>query len=86
MNLSKITIKSSSGDILMTAKAPQPMPEMFKRSGDNVARPAAPAAPPARGSNKGVPTFLTLKNIVMDDNSLSDEQKLRLIDKFSELY
>lgn len=71
----------------MTAKAPQPMPEMFKRSGDNIARPAASAAPPPlRSSSKSAPTFLTLKNIVMDDNSLSDDQKLRLIDKFSELY
>ncbi len=70
----------------MTAKAPQPMPEMFKRSGDNVARPAAPAAPPARGSNKGVPTFLALKNIVMVDDTLSDDQKIRMVDKISELY
>lgn len=73
----------------MTAKAAQPMPEMFKRNGehDSASRPAAPAAPPPlRTSDKVAPTFLTLKNIVMDDNSLSDEQKLRLIDKFSELY
>jgi hypothetical protein len=73
----------------MTAKAAQPMPEIFKRNGEHapVSRPAASAAPPPlRSSAKAVPTFLTLKNIVMADNSLSDEQKLRLIDKISELY
>jgi len=74
----------------MTAKAPQPMPEMFKRHGDNdhipAARPAAPAAPPKRASAKEPPTFLTLKNLVMADDTLSDEQKLRMIDKISDLY
>ena len=75
----------------MTAKAPQPMPEMFKRHGDNdhipAARPAAPAAPPPkRASAKEPPTFLTLKNLVMADDTLSDEQKLRMIDKISDLY
>jgi hypothetical protein len=43
-------------------------------------------APPRPRSNNVSPTFLTLKNIIMDDDSLSAEQKLRLIDKFSELY
>lgn len=78
----------------MSAKEPQPMPEMFKRSGDKnhipvarpVARPAAPTAPPSRASAKAAPTFLTLKNIVMDDETLSDAQKLSLIDKISDLY
>lgn len=74
----------------MTAKAPQLMPEMFKRHGDNdhisAARPAAPAAPPKRASDKEPPTFLTLKNLVMADDTLSDEQKLRMIDKISDLY
>jgi hypothetical protein len=74
----------------MTAKAPQPMPEMFKRNGDNnhipMARPAASAAPPARKSVKPSPTFLTLKNIIMDDDTLSAEQKINLIDKISNLY
>lgn len=74
----------------MTAKAPQPMPEIFKRNGDNehspAARPAAPAAPPKRASAKETPTFLTLKNLVMADDTLSDEQKLRMVDKISDLY
>lgn len=79
-----------NGASLMSAKEPQPMPEMFKRSGDKkhipVARPAAPTAPPSRASAKAAPTFLTLKNIVMDDETLSDAQKLSLIDKISDLY
>lgn len=51
------------------------------------ARPSSPPmAPPRPRSNNAFPTFLTLKNIIMDDDSLSAEQKLRLIDKFSELY
>lgn len=73
----------------MTAKAAQPMPEMFKRNGEHgsASRPAAPAAPPPlRAIAKVSPTFLTLKNIVMDDNLLSDEQKINLIDKISKLY
>lgn len=74
----------------MTAKAPQPMPEMFKRNGDNdhipAARPAASAAPPARMNAKASPTLLTLKHIIMDDDSLSSEQKINLIDKISNLY
>lgn len=44
-----------------------------------------PPAPPRSPSTKS-PTFLTLKNIIMDDESLSAEQKLGLIDKISELY
>lgn len=48
-------------------------------------RPSAPPAPPRKNS-KSSPTFLTLKNIIMDDESLSAEQKLNLIDKISELY
>jgi hypothetical protein len=74
----------------MTAKAPQSMPEMFKRHGDNnhipAARPAASAAPPARASAKALPTFFTLKSIIMDDKSLSAEQKISLLDKISNLY
>lgn len=71
----------------MSAKQPQLMPEMFKRTGDNsqVARPQASAAPP-RPRSKSTPDFLTLKNIVMDTDSLSAEQKLDLIDKISKLY
>lgn len=45
--------------------------------------PAPPAAPTV--SNKR-PSFLTLKNIVMDMDSLTAEQKLELIDKISDLY
>lgn len=45
--------------------------------------PAPPAAP--ADSNKR-PSFLTLKNIVMDMDSLTAEQKLELIDKISDLY
>lgn len=72
----------------MTAKAAQPMPEMFKRNGDHdpAVRPTAPAAPPPRSRQKPSPDFLTLKKIVMDDDSLSAEQQLNLIDKISELY
>jgi len=47
--------------------------------------PAAPPRPPKPYSTPS-PTFLTLKNIIMDDDSLSSEQKLGLIDKISELY
>lgn len=51
------------------------------------ARPSSPPmAPPRARSNNALPTFLTLKNIIMDDDSLSAEQKLGLIDKISELY
>ena len=51
------------------------------------ARPSSPPmAPPRPRSNNAFPTFLTLKNIIMDDDSLSAEQKLSLIDKISELY
>lgn len=73
----------------MSAKEQQPMPEMFRRTGNEghvaAARPPAPVAPP-RQRSKASPTFLTLKNIIMDDESISDEQKLNLIDKISELY
>lgn len=47
--------------------------------------PVAPPRPPKPYSERS-PTFLTLKNIIMDDDSLSAEQKLGLIDKISELY
>lgn len=55
------------------------------RSARPITPPAAPPRPPKPYSTPS-PTFLTLKNIIMDDDSLSAEQKLRLIDKFSELY
>lgn len=74
----------------MSAKEPQPMPEMFKRNREDgqapMERPKPSAAPPALKSSKSSPTFLTLKTIIMDDETLSAEQKLRLIDKFSGLY
>lgn len=46
--------------------------------------PAPPEAPQLT-SNK-TPSFSTLKNIVMDADSLTAEQKLYLIDKISDLY
>lgn len=74
----------------MSAKEPQPMPEMFKRNGPEghipVARPRPSAAPPPRHRAKVTPDFQTLKKIVMDADSLTAEQKLDLIDKISELY
>lgn len=48
------------------------------------ARPSTPPPAPPRSTKS--PTFLTLKNIIMDDESLSPEQKLGLMDKISELY
>lgn len=45
-----------------------------------------PKAPPPIPSASKSPSFLTLKNIIMDDDSLSPEQKLGLIDKISNLY
>jgi hypothetical protein len=50
------------------------------------ARPSTPPPAPPRYQSTKSPTFLTLKNIIMDDESLSAEQKLGLIDKISELY
>lgn len=44
-----------------------------------------PIAPPAVATYKS-PSFLTLKNIIMDVESLTAEQKLELLDKFSDLY
>jgi hypothetical protein len=74
----------------MSAKEPQHMPEMFKRDGPEghvpIVRPRPSAAPPPRNRQKPSPDFLTLKKIVMDDDSLSAEQQLNLIDKISELY
>lgn len=73
----------------MSAKVEQPMPEMFRRTGVEghvpAARPPAPAAPPRKGSNTS-PTFLTLKNVIMDDDTLSADQKLNLVEKISKLY
>lgn len=46
--------------------------------------PKAPPPPPQYATKS--PSFLTLKNIIMDDDSLSAEQKLGLIDKISNLY
>ena len=50
----------------MSAKEPQPMPEMFKRSGDKnhipVARPAAPTAPPSRASAKAAVSKFMIKS------------------------
>lgn len=50
------------------------------------ARPSTPPPAPPKSSSTKSPTFLTLKNIIMDDESLSAEQKLGLIDKISDLY
>lgn len=60
-----------------------------KRNEIRAARPAFPPAappPPPKPYSRPLPIFLTLKNIIMDDESLSPEQKLGLIDKISELY
>jgi len=74
----------------MSAKEPQPMPEIFKRNREDgqapMARPKPSAAPPALKSTKNSPTFSTLKSIIMNYDALSDEQKFGLIDKISELY
>lgn len=50
------------------------------------ARPSQPPAAPPRHVSKSSPSFFTLKSIIMDDDDLSAEQKLRLIDKISDLY
>lgn len=74
----------------MSAKEPQPMPEMFKRNREDgqapMARPKPSAAPPALKSAKKSPTFSMLKSIIMDYETLTTEQKLGLIDKIGELY
>jgi hypothetical protein len=47
--------------------------------------PVPPPEAPVAHSKKS-PSFSTLKNIVMDTESLTAEQKLELIDKISDLY
>jgi hypothetical protein len=47
--------------------------------------PLPPPDAPVAHSKKS-PSFSTLKNIVMDTESLTAEQKLDLIDKISDLY
>lgn len=74
----------------MSAKEPQPMPEIFKRNREDgqapMERPKPSAAPPALRSAKISPTFSMLKSIIMDYETLTTEQKLGLIDKIGELY
>jgi hypothetical protein len=48
--------------------------------------PRVPPPPPPTKAVEKAPTFTTLKNIVMDSETLTAEQKLELIDKISNLY
>lgn len=64
--------------------------DFWPKSGDRHRKPLPTQIPvpphaPVEYSKKS-PSFSTLKNIVMDTESLTVEQKLELIDKISDLY
>lgn len=48
--------------------------------------PQAPLSVSEVRSKKNTPSFINLKNIIKNTESLSAEQKFELIDKISELY
>lgn len=76
--MEKIDLKDNSFEISTNNRMPansnrKPLPTV------------APKGPPSATNPKFVPSFLTLKNVIMEAD-LSSDQKLDLIDKISNLY
>jgi hypothetical protein len=88
--LEKIDLKDNSFEISKNNRMPansnrKPLPTVSpKGPPPSNNKKCVPLYPP-RASSTSAPSFLTLKNVIMDAD-LSSDQKLDLIDKISNLY